>query len=83
MASDQQFWFCVKSHGWGWGLPVRWQGWAVLVAYYLLVFVGIVRFTADNSVRSLLIYLVAITLLLMIVVAWKGERPVKWRWGGK
>jgi hypothetical protein len=83
MASDQQFWFRVKSHGWGWGLPARWQGWAVLVAYYLLVFVGIVRFTADNSVRSLLIYLVAITLLLMIVVAWKGERPVKWRWGGK
>ena len=28
------YWFAVKLDGWGWGLPVRWQGWVVLALYF-------------------------------------------------
>jgi hypothetical protein len=27
-----RYWFPAKRYGWGWGLPVTWQGWAVLAA---------------------------------------------------
>jgi len=30
---QREFWFPAKRYGWGWGLPVAWQGWAVLIAY--------------------------------------------------
>jgi hypothetical protein len=23
---DDDFWFPAKRYGWGWGLPVKWQG---------------------------------------------------------
>jgi hypothetical protein len=32
-------WFPAKRYGWGWGLPVAWQGWVVLLAW-LALFVG-------------------------------------------
>lgn len=31
MASNgKKIWFPAKRYGWGWGLPVTWQGWVVL-----------------------------------------------------
>ena len=27
-------WFPTKTYGWGWGLPRRWQGWVVVVAFF-------------------------------------------------
>ena len=41
MNDQPRFWFPVKRYGWGWGLPVRWQGWVVLAAYLALVSAGI------------------------------------------
>jgi len=37
MTDRPTFWFPVKRHGWGWGLPVRWQGRLVPVAYTTLL----------------------------------------------
>jgi hypothetical protein len=75
------FWFAVKTHGWGWGMPVRWQGWVVLFGYLLLTIYGVYRFMPQQNVRGLILYLVALTAVLMLVLAWKGERPLRWRWG--
>lgn len=73
-------WFHVKSFGWGWGLPSKWQGWVVLAAYVALVF-GSRYFVLTPIIR--LAFIIAITVFLIAIVAWKGERPAKWRWGGK
>jgi hypothetical protein len=43
--SGPKYWFPAKRYGWGWGPPVTWQGWAVLVVW-LLAFVGGVRYFA-------------------------------------
>jgi hypothetical protein len=77
------FWFPAKTYGWGWGLPVRWQGWLVIAAYFLLQYVGIRYFREQRNVPVLLIYLIGLTVLLVSIVVAKGERPAGWRWGKK
>lgn len=82
--SDQPtFWFPVKRYGWGWGLPVRWQGWFVLAAYLALQYFGIQHSKAQRDVRGLLVYLIGMTVVLIVVIVLKGERPSGWRWGAK
>jgi hypothetical protein len=34
-----RYWFLAKQHGWGWGLPVTWQGWAAM-AVFVFILVG-------------------------------------------
>lgn len=78
---ETKFWFPAKSFGWGWGLPVRWQGWVVLLSYIGL-FVGAAKFFRDrNDVEGLLWFFGILTVAFVIIVAVKGERPLKWRWG--
>jgi hypothetical protein len=81
MNSEPTFWFPLKRYGWGWGLPVRWQGWVVLGAYFAAVFVGIYYFKPRGDALGLLVYLVAVTAAFIATVVLKGERPLRWRWG--
>jgi hypothetical protein len=83
MNNEPSFWFPVKRYGWGWGLPVRWQGWVVFALYALLLYAGIYYLEPRRDIVGLLIYLAALTALLVVVVVAKGERPVGWRWGNK
>jgi hypothetical protein len=83
MSNDPSFWFPAKKYGWGWGLPVAWQGWVVLGLYLALVLAGIRYFEARQRVTGLLVFLVCLTVALIVVVALKGEKPLRWRWGGR
>jgi drug/metabolite transporter (DMT)-like permease len=84
MANEQPtFWFGAKRYGYGWGVPVRWQGWGVLAGYFALLFSGILYLKPQRNLPALLAYLVLLTVVLVTVVVAKGERPVRWRWGGK
>jgi hypothetical protein len=75
------YWFPVKTYGWGWGLPVRWQGWVVVLGYFALFFLGLRYFRGQRDVRGLIAYVLVLTVLLIVVVIAKGERPARWRWG--
>jgi hypothetical protein len=81
MNGGSSFWFPAKQYGWGWGPPVRWQGWFVLGLYLALVFAGIYHFKGERSGPVSLVYLGCLTVVLMAVVALKGEKPLGWRWG--
>ncbi len=81
MSDEPKFWFPVKRYGWGWGPPVRWQGWAVLVMYLALVGGGIYYFDTRRAALEFFAYLVALTAAFVAIVALKGEKPVRWRWG--
>jgi len=72
------YWFAAKSLGLGWSLPVTWQGWAAVVIYAALLVVGI-RFV--SPLESRLVFIVAVTVLFVAVVAFKGEKPLRWRSG--
>jgi hypothetical protein len=79
--SKPRFWFPVKQYGWGWGIPVRWEGWAVLLLYIAIIGMAGNYFRSRDDVASFLITVALATAILLAVAAWKGERPVKWRWG--
>jgi hypothetical protein len=81
MRDPSSFWFPAKRYGFGWALPTRWQGWAVLAVYCVLVLAGVRFLQVERGTPAFLAYLVAITVMLVAIVAAKGERPLRWRWG--
>jgi len=72
------FWFPRKRYGWGWALPVRWQGW---LAYAALLYAGLRYLAPRERFVTLSIFVAVVTMALVAVVVAKGERPVGWRWG--
>jgi len=80
MTNDRSYWFAAKSYGIGWTLPVTWQGWVTVFMYLALLVVGLEALPASPQ---RVVYLIGITALLVAVVVWKGERPFRWRWGGR
>ena len=78
--SPKDIWFPAKKYGWGWGLPITWQGWLVLVGYFIIVtaFLLVVN-PAQSPIKFYLSIAMATVILLCICFA-KGEKP-KWRWG--
>ena len=79
MQSDD-FWFPAKTYGWGWGLPVKWQGWLVYgIAFALLVGV----FFAFPPAKNLAVFMGSTwgIILLLVAVCWLKGEPPRWRWG--
>ncbi len=75
MSKPSEFWFPAKRVGWGWGLPIRWEGWLVLVGYVALILCGVY---AGGRSRNLLVLLGSIataTVAFVSVVIHKGESP--------
>jgi hypothetical protein len=82
MSNEPTYWFAAKRYGWGWGLPLTWQGWAVLTAFMALLAVGFLVFPPETDVVPFLVYDAILCGLLLIVCWLKGEPP-RWRWGGE
>lgn len=80
MPADTHFWFPAKRYGWGWGLPVKWQGWAVFVAYVVLVAASCCWFPAHLYALQLITSVATLTFVLLLICWAKGEPP-RWRWG--
>ena len=80
MQPDGPYWFPAKRYGWGWGLPVTWQGWLVLAAFVALVVGGVFVFPPRKELAAYLIYVAALSLVLVGVCWFTGEPP-RWRWG--
>jgi len=59
-----KYWFPAKRHGWGWGFPVTWQGWAVLVVYLVLIIGGVPVLQVSKGDLAYLVYAAALTLAL-------------------
>lgn len=79
METDQRYWFRAKRYGWGWGLPISWQGWTVFVLWSAALFLPI-RYLLPRSLPVHLIFVLFMVLLLVGICYKKGEPP-RWRWG--
>jgi hypothetical protein len=77
-AGKHRYWFPAKRHGWGWGPPCSWHGWAVLLAYLLLVLGGIPLIQASMGSAIYLAYALSLTAVLVAICWLKGEPP-RWR----
>jgi len=62
---EKKIWFPAKKYGFGWGFPVTWQGWTVLLSYILLIIFGIKNVTGSaGQVRFFFVYVVFLTALI-------------------
>lgn len=85
--NPQGYWFKRKCYGWGW-VPVRWQGWAVVLLYVLLVLSLVLTREKDipgnpDSGSNFLVFalpIIVLTVILIVVAYKKGEKP-RWQWG--
>lgn len=80
MDNPNKYWFPAKRYGWGWGLPVRWQGWVCLAVYAACVALTFHYLRPGVEPVLFAITLALLTLALMVVFWLKGEPP-RWRWG--
>lgn len=74
-----KYWFSSKRYGWGWGLPVRWQGWATLIGFLILLGVG--GFLLAPFGQGVFVAYTFAICVVLLVVCWKKGPPPAWRWG--
>jgi hypothetical protein len=74
-----KYWFRAKRYGWGWGLPIAWQGWAVLITWLVVFSLG-VRSSIPRRTPAHFAFAAGMVAPLILLCYWKGE-PAKWRWG--
>ena len=70
-----RIWFAAKRYGYGSGLPVAWQGWAVLLAYLVVVTIAPIVLPIVGSIA--LIVLATAALFLICACTTDGG------WGGR
>ena len=81
--ADKDIWFPAKKYGYGWGLPVTWQGWFVFLSYLLIVVVASFTLTdTPQEVALLITYIFILTAIFIFICIKKGEKAA-WRWGDK
>lgn len=72
--SKPAYWFPRKppGHGWGWGLPLTWQGWVAFIGFYVLLIVGAVLILPHGA-GYYLAWVFGLAALLVIICVIKGE----------
>ena len=75
-----RYWFRAKRYGWGWGLPLTWEGWVALVGFLVLIVADGFVFPPAKALLSYIACAAGLTVLLLAVCWLKGE-PTRWRWG--
>jgi len=77
--TDRPEWFAPKRYGYGAGLPISWQGWAVTLAF--LAMVGAIAFLFGDEPLAAVALLVPLALGLILVTARTTRGGWRWRWG--
>ena len=80
----KEYWFPAKKYGYGWGLPITWQGWVVVMAYFVLV-IGSLFFLHVHTESGRFQYVLFTIFLSVVLIAicWLKGEPAKWRWGNR
>lgn len=79
MTDDRSKWFAPKRYGYGSGLPIAWQGWALCAAYLTLVVIAV--FVLQRSALAMLSVIVPATVIFLLVSARTTHGGWRWRWG--
>ena len=79
--SDLPEWFAPKRYGFGAGLPIAWQGWAVLLAFILLIVAIGLGLDGRPALQASILFPAIAALLLITARTTRGGW--RWRWGEK
>ena len=75
MRNEREIWFREKGSGFGWGPPVHWKGWLVLLLYGLLMSAGSTVLYRTRYPGTVLPYTTALTGILILICLRKGGPP--------
>jgi hypothetical protein len=78
-SDDGDAWFAPKRYGYGAGLPIAWQGWAILAGYILLVTAA--GLLIPYSWVAFIGLVVAATAAFILICAQRTRGGWRWRWG--
>ena len=81
MSTEPTYWFRAKRFGWGWGLPLTWQGWLAFGLYLASAVLSLVFLTPARCSREVFAAVLAGLTLLLVAVCWVKGEPLRWRWG--
>jgi hypothetical protein len=79
MSDDGPEWFAPKRYGYGTGLPISWQGWALMTGFLVLT-IGMGLKFAQQPLRLIAI-LLPTTALFLLICARTTKGGWRWRWG--
>lgn len=77
--SDGPEWFAPKRFGYGVGLPISWQGWALTVGFVAIV-IGLSVSLKDHPLQ-LIAAAVPIAAVFLMISARTTRGGWRWRWG--
>jgi hypothetical protein len=77
--TDGPEWFAPKRYGYGTGLPISWQGWAVLIGFIAIVV--LLAATIRRQPAQLIAALVPTSALFILICAKTTKGGWRWRWG--
>lgn len=80
-----KMWFAPKRFGFGAGLPISWEGWAVLAAYVVgVALITSYALTGLQGIKQTYLLVAGdgmLTALLIIITHAKTRGGWRWRWG--
>jgi len=74
--SDKRYWFPAMRYGFGWGLPMTWQGWLSMLAVIALTAFGGLTIPERYGTLVFVCYDIVLVSLFLGLCWWKGE-PIK------
>ena len=78
--SDGPEWFAPKRYGYGSGLPISWQGWALTLAYGAVAAGLVITLRRHNAIQFVAA-LVPLTVAFAVICAKTTRGGWRWRWG--
>ena len=79
--SDGPEWFAPKRYGFGAGLPISWQGWALTIAFIAIAWGSV--FLLRDRPGVVVAVLAPLTIIFTIIAAKTTRGGWHWRWGKK
>jgi hypothetical protein len=77
--SDGPEWFAPKRYGYGSGLPISWQGWAVTISFVAIAI--LVSLALHDRPIQLVATIIPVTAILLVICARTTRGGWRWRWG--
>jgi hypothetical protein len=73
-------WFAPKRFGLGAGVPIAWQGWALIAGFVLLLVTSGVALVQHHKGLFIVIAIIGV-IALNVIAAQHTRGGWKWRWG--
>ena len=77
--NDRPEWFAPKRYGYGSGMPISWQGWAITLGFVAVA--ASVGFKFSGRPMVAFAALAPLIIVLMVICAKTTRGGWKWRWG--